>query len=208
MLHEGVQDAKGNFIHWITICILVNVTHCCFQLEEEVANIYCVHEDLKQTCERREKLEHAARLRLQSDLHRVQQLNKVMKDQMDILQSQLMEPDEHQVLIAQLFTQSMYTGTQLLLKVFCFNLIFFFFQIKNLVRPKNVKISSWLLSGLHYRNNATISVYWTRHWPMLSTISGDSRRNCAANRCISSNYICRAQCSHKPNRTITTERWG
>lgn len=31
-----------------------------------------------------------------------------MKDQMDILQSQLMAPTEHQLLIAQLFTQSNY----------------------------------------------------------------------------------------------------
>lgn len=77
-----------------------------FQLEEEVTNIYRVHEELKQTCERREKLERAARMRLQSDLQRVQELNCVMKDQVDILQSQLLAPSEHQILIAQLFTQS------------------------------------------------------------------------------------------------------
>lgn len=79
---------------------------CIFQLEEEVTNIYRVHEELKQTCERREKLERAARMRLQSDLQRVQELNCVMKDQVDILQSQLLAPSEHQILIAQLFTQS------------------------------------------------------------------------------------------------------
>lgn len=77
-----------------------------FQLEEEVANVYRVHEELKQTCERREKLERAARMRLQSDLQRVQELNCVMKDQVDILQSQLLAPSEHQILIAQFFTQS------------------------------------------------------------------------------------------------------
>lgn len=93
--------------------LLKQQLHACFskvsktqKLEEEVANIYCVHEELKQTCERREKLERAARLRLQSDLNRVQELNRVMKDQMDILQSQLLAPSEHQLLIAQLFTQS------------------------------------------------------------------------------------------------------
>lgn len=77
-----------------------------FKLEEEVANIYRVHDELKQTCERREKLERAARMRLQSDLQRVQELNRVMKDQVDILQTQLSAPSEHQLLIAQLFTQS------------------------------------------------------------------------------------------------------
>lgn len=76
------------------------------QLEEEVSNLYCVHEELKQNCERREKLERVVRMRLQSDLTRVQELNSVMKDQMDILQNQLREPSEHQLLIAQLFTQS------------------------------------------------------------------------------------------------------
>lgn len=76
------------------------------QLEEEVTNIYRAHDELKQTCERREKLERAARMRLQSDLQRVQELNAVMKDQVDILQSQLLAPTEHQILIAQLFTQS------------------------------------------------------------------------------------------------------
>lgn len=93
--------------------LLKQQLHACFmkvsktqKLEEEVSNIYCVHEELKQTCERREKLERAARMRLQSDLQRVQELNRVMKDQMDILQSQLLAPSEHQLLIAQLFTQS------------------------------------------------------------------------------------------------------
>lgn len=47
-------------------------------------------------------------MRLQSDLQRVQELNSVMKDQVDILQSQLLAPSEHQMMIAQLFTQSMY----------------------------------------------------------------------------------------------------
>ena len=46
-------------------------------------------------------------MRLQSDLQRVQELNAVMRDQVDILQSQLLAPSEHQILIAQLFTQSM-----------------------------------------------------------------------------------------------------
>ncbi|XP_031617693.1 uncharacterized protein LOC116337358 isoform X4 [Contarinia nasturtii] len=76
------------------------------KLEEEVTNIYRAHEELKQTCERREKLERAARMRLQSDLQRVQELNAVMRDQVDILQSQLLAPSEHQILIAQLFTQN------------------------------------------------------------------------------------------------------
>lgn len=76
------------------------------QLEEEVANIYRVHEELVQSCERREKLERAARTRLQSDLQRYQELNKSLKEEVDVYQSQLVSPSEHQILIAQLFQQS------------------------------------------------------------------------------------------------------
>lgn len=88
-----------------------------------------MHEELKQTCERREKLERAARMHLQSDLQRVQELNCVMKDQVDILQSQLLAPSEHQLLIAQLFTQSM-SNKQLFL-TFQRIIDFRFPQIKN-----------------------------------------------------------------------------
>lgn len=94
----SASEISGNRIRFETFLL---------QLEEEVTNIYRAHEELKQTCERREKLERAARMRLQSDLQRVQELNSVMKDQVDILQSQLLAPSEHQILIAQLFTQSM-----------------------------------------------------------------------------------------------------
>lgn len=70
-------------LRWSVFGYVSKRTFSCFgsQLEEEVTNIYRVHEELKQTCERREKLERAARMRLQSDLQRVQELNSVMKDQ-------------------------------------------------------------------------------------------------------------------------------
>lgn len=71
-----------------------------------MANIYRVHEELVQSCERREKLERAARTRLQSDLQRYQELNKSLKEEVDVYQSQLVSPSEHQILIAQLFQQS------------------------------------------------------------------------------------------------------
>lgn len=75
------------------------------QLEEEVANIYRVHEELVQSCERREKLERAARTRLQSELQRYQELNKALKEEVELYQS----PSEHQMVIAQLFQQSKLT---------------------------------------------------------------------------------------------------
>lgn len=75
-----------------------------------MANIYRVHEELVQSCERREKLERAARTRLQSDLQRYQELNKSLKDEVDVYQSQLVSPSEHQILIAQLFQQSKWIG--------------------------------------------------------------------------------------------------
>lgn len=78
------------------------------KLEEEVSNIYRVHEELVQSCERREKLERAARTRLQSDVQRLQEVNKALKEEVDVYQSQLLSPSEHQMVIAQLFQQSEY----------------------------------------------------------------------------------------------------
>lgn len=71
-----------------------------------MTNIYRVHEELVQSCERREKLERAARTRLQSDVQRLQEANNSLKEEVDIYQSQLLAPSEHQMVIAQLFQQS------------------------------------------------------------------------------------------------------
>ena len=68
--------------------------------------MYRVHEELVQSCERREKLERAARTRLQSEVQRLQELNKALKEEVDVYQSQLLAPSEHQMIIAQLFQQS------------------------------------------------------------------------------------------------------
>lgn len=76
------------------------------KLEDEVTNVYRVYEELVQSCERREKLERVARLRLQENLQKVQTLNRALKDQVDIFQTQLLTPSEHQLLVAQLFTQN------------------------------------------------------------------------------------------------------
>jgi hypothetical protein len=51
------------------------------QLEQEIANIYRVHEELVQSCERREKLERAARTRLQSECRRLHELNRAYREQ-------------------------------------------------------------------------------------------------------------------------------
>lgn len=113
MLPQSGQNSESKTVLvtlTITISPYIYPYHSQFllfkQLEEEVVNIYRVHDELKQTCERREKLERAALMRLQYDLQRVQELNCVMKDQVEVLQSQLLAPTEHQLLIAQLFTQS------------------------------------------------------------------------------------------------------
>lgn len=58
-------------------------------MEQEVANIYRVHEELVQSCERRERLERTARTRLQSDCRRLQELNRALRDQVEVLQQQL-----------------------------------------------------------------------------------------------------------------------
>lgn len=88
-------------------CILV------LQLEQEIANIYRVHEELVQSCDRRERLERAARTRLQQDCRRLQELNRAFRDQVEVYQSQLHASSDHQlgrtqqdVLISQLVNQS------------------------------------------------------------------------------------------------------
>lgn len=60
------------------------------KLEQEVTNIYRVHEELVQSCERRERLEKTARTRLQSDCRRFQDLNRALRDQVETLQQQLL----------------------------------------------------------------------------------------------------------------------
>lgn len=60
------------------------------KLEQEVTNIYRVHEELVQSCERRERLERTARTRLQTDCRRLQELNRVLREQVEGLQQQLL----------------------------------------------------------------------------------------------------------------------
>ncbi|XP_062540701.1 uncharacterized protein LOC134208780 [Armigeres subalbatus] len=83
------------------------------KLEQEISNIYRVHEELVQSCERRERLEKAARTRLQQDCRRLQELNRAFRDQVEVLQNQLLSSSDHQlgrtqqdVLISQLVTQN------------------------------------------------------------------------------------------------------
>lgn len=82
------------------------------------------HEELVQSCERRERLERAARSRLQSDLRRQQELNRSLREQVELFSSQLVSrspnPDSQhnshdslrrelsrrEALIKQLITQS------------------------------------------------------------------------------------------------------
>ncbi|XP_058466912.1 uncharacterized protein LOC131439647 [Malaya genurostris] len=83
------------------------------KMEQEISNIYRVHEELVQSCERRERLEKAARNRLQQDCRRLQELNRAFRDQVEVLQNQLLASSDHQlgrsqqdVLISQLVTQN------------------------------------------------------------------------------------------------------
>lgn len=58
-------------------------------MEQEVSNIYRVHEELVTSCERRERLERTAKTKLQSDCRRLQELNRTLRDQVEVLQQQL-----------------------------------------------------------------------------------------------------------------------
>ena len=84
------------------------------------------HEELVQSSDRRERLERAARARLQSDIRRLQEVNRTVREQVEILSAQLIagrtqnqnelsdmaaenlrkELGKREVFIAQLITQS------------------------------------------------------------------------------------------------------
>lgn len=92
------------------------------QLEQEILKVHKAHEELVQSCERRERLERAARARLQGDCRRYQELNRALREQVDLLSNQMLarspaasdagpqhlrqELSKREVLIAQLITQS------------------------------------------------------------------------------------------------------
>lgn len=90
----------------------------------EIGKVYRAHEELVQSCDRRERLERAARSRLQSDCRRLQELNRALSQQVELLSQQLLamrtpvsdmgssdirkELNKREVLITQLITQSKY----------------------------------------------------------------------------------------------------
>jgi hypothetical protein len=96
------------------------------QLEQEVGKVHRAHEELVQASERREQLERSARARLQGELRRVQELNRALREQLELLSTQLLTsrpqnqsdlPDmaaenlrkelgKREIFIAQLITQS------------------------------------------------------------------------------------------------------
>lgn len=91
-------------------------------MEQEILKVHRSHEELVQSCDRRERLERAARGRLQSDCRRLQELNRTLREQVDLLSTQMLsrspapdslgpesvrrELNKREVLIAQLITQS------------------------------------------------------------------------------------------------------
>lgn len=94
------------------------------KLEQEISKIHRAHEDMVASSERRERLERTARARLQSDVRRLQELNRGLREQLDMVSSQLLaarapselgdvaadslrkELSKREVLIAQLITQN------------------------------------------------------------------------------------------------------
>lgn len=87
------------------------------KLEQEITKVHRAHEDLAASCERREKLERAARSRLQNDCKRLIELNRALRDQIDLLSARTDSPSivdsirkelsQRELLIGQLITQSM-----------------------------------------------------------------------------------------------------
>ncbi|KAF2885119.1 hypothetical protein ILUMI_21053 [Ignelater luminosus] len=92
------------------------------KLEQEILKVHRSHEELVQSCDRRERLERAARARLQADCRRLQELNRTLREQVDLLSTQMLsrspapdtvgpesmrrELNKREILIAQLITQN------------------------------------------------------------------------------------------------------
>ncbi|XP_076473772.1 uncharacterized protein LOC117156858 isoform X1 [Bombus vancouverensis nearcticus] len=86
------------------------------KLEQEIAKVHRAHEELAASSERREKLERAARLRLQNDCRRLTELNRALRDQIDLLSARTDSPPivesmrkeltQRELLIGQLITQN------------------------------------------------------------------------------------------------------
>lgn len=86
------------------------------KLEQEISKVHRAYEELAASCERREKLERAARLKLQNDCRRLTELNRVLRDQIDLLSSRSDNPPivesmrteltQRELLIGQLITQN------------------------------------------------------------------------------------------------------
>lgn len=89
------------------------------QLEQEVTKVHRAHEDLVESCERRERLERTARAKLQAEIRRLQDTNRALREQVDAASKQLLasrvshngsldasELAKRDALIAQLVAQS------------------------------------------------------------------------------------------------------
>ncbi|KAK0164179.1 hypothetical protein PV328_002837 [Microctonus aethiopoides] len=86
------------------------------KLEQEILKVHRAHEELAASCERREKLERVARLRLSNDCRRLTELNRALRDQIDLLSSRSDNPQiaesmrkeltQRELLIGQLITQN------------------------------------------------------------------------------------------------------
>ncbi|XP_050562156.1 angiomotin-like protein 2 isoform X4 [Spodoptera frugiperda] len=88
------------------------------KLEEEVEKVRTAHEELVGSCERRERLERAARVRLQADCRRLHDLNRALKQQVELLSQGVRNENDsnaealrkelqnREMLIAQLITQN------------------------------------------------------------------------------------------------------
>ena len=101
------------------------------QFEMEIVKVHDAHQMLVKSSERREQLERLARHKLHAEVKRLTELNADLKDQVDVLSTQISnrpvstdssdalrkELNKRDVLIAQLISQSMLLGSLLLFHI-------------------------------------------------------------------------------------------
>ncbi|XP_039275835.1 serine/arginine repetitive matrix protein 1-like [Nilaparvata lugens] len=152
------------------------------KLEQEVGKVTRAHEELVASCERRERLERAARARLQGELMRLQELNQNLLEQTQLMSrapSRAPSPDhsrneitKREALIAQLVTQN-----------------------KELMAAKERQEIELAAQRPRCRSRERTSTSSTRHSPTHRATSSGSKKSAARSRSTWSEWrSCSVRC--------------
>lgn len=113
-------------------------------MEHEIQKVYKTQEELVQSSDRRERLERAARSRLQADNRRYQEQNRALREQVDLLSAQILSvPDNNgpdslrrEITKRDVFINQLISQSNLHLNSFDYGLLTLFVTDKELTAAK------------------------------------------------------------------------